>query len=112
MRKVFPILAVFLFVASAPSIHAQRADVAARLGYPEMILYNGKVVTMDDASFESKVGTIVQAMAVRGDRILATGSNAEIQALAGPKTKSVDLKGKLAMPSFIITHEHPTDWAF
>jgi len=77
-----------------------------------MILYNGKIVTMDDDSFESRVGTIVQAMAIRDGRILATGSNAEIQALAGPKTKSIDLRGRMAMPSFIITHEHPTDWAF
>jgi len=40
----------------------QKADVAALLGYPQVIVYNGKIVTMDDASFESKVGTIAQAM--------------------------------------------------
>ena len=94
------------------SAWAQRADVAARLGYPQMVLYNGKIVTMDDASFESKVGTIVEAMAIRDGRILATGTNADMRALAGPPTKSIDLKGRTVMPSFIITHEHPTDWAF
>ena len=91
---------------------AQRPDVAARLGYPQMVLYNGKIVTMDDPSFESRVGTIVQAMAVRDGRILATGSTAEIRMLAGPKTTTIDLKGRTVLPSFIITHEHPTDWAF
>jgi len=90
----------------------QRPDVAAKLGYPQMILYNGKIVTMDDASFESKVGTVAQAMAVRDGKILATGTNTEIQALAGPKTKVIDLKGRMVLPSFIMTHEHPTDWAF
>ncbi|MBI2816299.1 MAG: amidohydrolase family protein [Acidobacteria bacterium] len=110
MPKTF--FAISMLISISLSAWAQRADVAARLGYPEMVLYNGKVVTMDDPSFESKVGTIVQAIAVRGNRILATGSNAEIQALAGPKTKSIDLKGKVALPSFVITHEHPTDWAF
>lgn len=67
---------------------------------------------MDDASLESRVGTIVQAMAVRDGKVLATGSNAEIQALAGPSTKSIDLKGRAVLPGFILTHDHPTDWAW
>ncbi|OFW33495.1 MAG: hypothetical protein A3J28_13990 [Acidobacteria bacterium RIFCSPLOWO2_12_FULL_60_22] len=83
---------------------AQRPDVAARLGYPQMVLFNGKIVTMDDPSFESRVGTIVQAMAIRDGRILVTGSNAEIRMLAGPKTTTIDLKGRTVLPSFIITH--------
>src|ERR1019366_1440342 len=49
-------------------------------------------------------------MAVRDGRILATGTNAEIRALAGPQTKQIDLKGRTVLPSFIHTHEHPTDW--
>ena len=91
---------------------AQQSDVAAKLGYPQMILYNGKIVTMDDSSFESKVGTIVQAMAVRDAKILAMGTNTEIRPLRGPQTKIIDLKGRTVLPSFIITHEHPMDWAF
>src|SRR3972149_8070551 len=59
------------------------ANLAATLGVPEMILHNGKIVTMDNTSFESQVGTIVQAIAIRGDRILARGLNAEMRALAG-----------------------------
>ena len=58
---------------------AQNVDVAAKLGYPQMILHSGKIVTMDDASFGPTVGTIVPAMAIRDGKILATGSNAEIQ---------------------------------
>jgi predicted amidohydrolase YtcJ len=77
-----------------------------------MILYNGKIVTMDDASFTPSVGTTVQAMAVRDDKILATGPNADVRALAGPQTKQIDLKGRTVIPSLIMTHEHPTDWAF
>ena len=88
------------------------ANIAATLGFPEMILHNGKIVTMDNTSFESQVGTIVQAIAIRGDRILARGLNAEMRALAGPQTKVIDLKGRTMLPAFIMTHEHPTDWAF
>ena len=110
MKRIGAILsAAVLFCATGV---AQRADVAAKLGHPQMILYNGKIVTMDDASFESRVGTVAQAMAIRDGRILATGTNADIQSLAGPQTKSVDLKGKTVLPSFFLTHEHPTDWAF
>ncbi len=89
---------------------AQGVDVAAKLGYPQMIVYNGKIVTMDDASFESRVGTIVQAMAVRDGKILEMGTNAEVRALAGPQTQTIDLKGRTVLPSFIMSHEHPTDW--
>jgi len=91
---------------------AQNANVAAKLGYPQMIVYNAKIVTVDDASFESRIGTIVQAMAVRDGKILATGSNTEIRALAGPPTRQIDLKGRTIVPGFFMTHEHPTDWAF
>ncbi|MBI3896359.1 MAG: amidohydrolase family protein [Acidobacteria bacterium] len=90
----------------------QNGNIAAKLGYPQTIVYNGKIVTMDDNSFTSAVGAIVQAMAVRDGKILATGSTAEIRALAGPQTKQIDLKGRTVLPSFALTHEHPTDWVF
>ena len=107
-KKLLLFVLLFSFSWGA---QAQR-DVAGRLGYPDFILYNAKIVTMDDSSFESKVGTIAPAMAVRGDKILATGTDAEIRALAGPQTRQVDLHGRTVLPSFILTHEHPTDWAF
>ena len=108
MKRTWTIALAVLFSGVCGT--AQRVDVAAKLGYPQMILYNSKLVTMDDASFEARVGTIVQAMAIRDGRILATGTNAEIRALAGPQTKQIDLKGRTVLPSFIHTHEHPTDW--
>ncbi len=110
MKKTFTV--VIAVILCSVWGQAQQADVAAMLGYPQMVVYNGKVVTMDDASFESRVGTIVQAMAIRDGKILATGSNREIRPLAGPQTESIDLKGRTVLPSFIMTHEHPTDWAF
>ena len=104
---------MLLTVLLCPAVgRAQRQDVGAKLGYPDLIFYNGKIVSMDDASFESKVGTVAQAMAVRGSKILAIGGNSEIRGLAGPQTHQMDLKGRTVLPSFIMTHEHPTDWAF
>src|SRR3989304_2241331 len=108
-RMIAAVLGVFFWSVLGWS---QQADVAAKLGYPQMILYNGKIVTMDDSSFESKVGTIVQAMAIRDGRILTTGTDAQIQALTGPRTKAINRRGGRALPSFIMAQEHPTDWVF
>src|SRR5581483_5854274 len=91
---------------------AQNGDIASKLGYPQMVLYNGKIVQMNDASFTSNYGGTVQAMAIRDGKILAMGTNAEIRPLAGPQTKTIDLKGRTVIPSLLMTHEHPTDWAF
>jgi predicted amidohydrolase YtcJ len=105
------LLFAFTILMLCPLARAQ--SISPKLiSYPETILYNGKIVTMDDASFESKVGTTVQAIAIRGNKILETGTSAAVLALAGPQTKKIDLKGRMVLPSFFLTHEHPTDWAF
>src|SRR5262245_54128376 len=93
-------------------VTAQNRDMVSALGYPEMIVYNAKIVTMDDASFESRVGSIRQAMAIRDGKILATGTDAEIRPLAGPHTQTLNMAGRTILPGLILTHEHPTDWAF
>ena len=49
-----------------------------------------------------------QAVAVRGDKIMYVGSNRGARAFIGKKTKVVDLKGKMLMPSFSDGHAHPS----
>ena len=110
MRTNF--LAFFTLLVLVTSSAWGQSNVAALLGHPELIIHNAKIVTMDSDSFGTEVGTIGEAMAVRGDSVLAVGTNAEIRALAGPQTRQMDLKGRTVLPSFIMTHEHPTDWAF
>src|SRR4051812_44067167 len=65
------------------------------VAYPSMIVYNGKVVTMDDPTFglNTPIGKTVQGMAIRDGRIMALGTNDEIVAMAGPQTDKIDLKG-------------------
>jgi predicted amidohydrolase YtcJ len=53
-----------------------------------------------------------QAMAVRGDRIQAVGSNDEIAKYKGPETKVVELGGKFLMPGFNDAHTHLADGGF
>jgi hypothetical protein len=67
-----------------------------------LVLNNGRIVTVDDAKPEA------QAVAVRGDTIVAVGSNEDIRPLVGPQTEVIDLAGRLAIPGFIEGHGHFT----
>jgi predicted amidohydrolase YtcJ len=68
--------------------------------HPDTILFNGKVVTVDDFF------SIQEAIAIDGEQITAVGSNEQIQALAGPDTLSVDLAGRTVIPGLIDNHNH------
>jgi predicted amidohydrolase YtcJ len=67
---------------------------------PDLVFSNGKVVTVDERF------TIAQAVAVKGDRIVAVGSNQEMAGLAGPNTRTIDLRGRTAIPGLIDNHLH------
>lgn len=66
----------------------------------DLILTNGKIITVDERF------SIAQAVAIRGDRVVATGTNQEIARLAGPNTRRIDLKGKAVIPGLIDNHMH------
>ena len=74
--------------------------------YPNIIVYNGKVVTMDDTSTSSNIGKVVEAMAVRDGYIVALGKSEDVLKDAGPKTLKIDLKGKTVTPGLINSHIH------
>jgi len=67
---------------------------------PDLILLNGKI-------FTSNVEQLyVEAVAIRGDRIVAVGESSRIKSLAGPATKSVDLGGRTVIPGINDAHVH------
>ncbi|MDQ5840375.1 MAG: amidohydrolase family protein [Chloroflexota bacterium] len=66
----------------------------------DLILSNGKIITVDERF------TIAQAVAVRGDHIVAVGTNQEIARLAGPTTRRIDLRGRTVVPGLIDNHMH------
>ena len=76
------------------------APVAAGTGPADLILTNGKIITVD-AAF-----TVAQALAIAGDRILAVGSDAAMARVSGPTTRVVDLKGKAVIPGITDGHAH------
>ena len=66
----------------------------------DLILSNGRIVTLERSLPE------VRAVAIRGGKIAALGTEAQVALLRGPKTEVVDLQGKLAIPGFIEGHGH------
>ena len=79
--------------ACGPSLPENPAD---------LVLTGGNIVTMAEGA------AIVEAVAVRGDRIAAVGTDAEIEVLVGPETQVVALDGKTVVPGMIDAHVHFT----
>lgn len=75
------------------------ADKTGRL-FADLLLINGKVVTMDDA------GTVAEAVAIRDKQFVAVGSKKDLEPLVGPATKVIDLGGRLALPGLVDAHAH------
>jgi len=84
---------ILLAACSSPRLATEPADFIVR---------NAKVATVD-ARF-----SLAQAIAVRGDKLVAVGSNADITRLAGPNTRVVDAQGRLVIPGLMDSHTHPS----
>jgi predicted amidohydrolase YtcJ len=76
------------------------APMPLRANPAEMLLVNGRIVTLDDAS------SIKEALAISGDRIVATGSGDQMRKLAGADTTIIDLGGRTVIPGLIDSHIH------
>jgi predicted amidohydrolase YtcJ len=74
--------------------------MAQQAAAPDVILSNGKIITVDDRF------SIAQAIAIRGDRFVAVGTNQDITKLAGPNTRRIDLRGRAVVPGLIDNHAH------
>ena len=66
----------------------------------EMIVVNAKVLTMDLNK------PLAEAVALGGGKVLAVGSRAEVEALAGPGCRVIDAGGRTVMPGFVESHLH------
>ncbi|WP_376698614.1 amidohydrolase [Bradyrhizobium aeschynomenes] len=89
-------LGVGLLLAGPAPVLAQQAEVNS----PDLVLVNGKVLTLDEQS------SVTEAIAVRDGKILAVGNSASMRALAGARTQVLDLAGKTVVPGLIDTHAH------
>ena len=67
---------------------------------PALILFNGKIVTVDGAF------TYAQAVAIRDGRFAAVGSDSDVRRLAGSNTRQIDLRGRTVIPGLADNHLH------
>ena len=74
--------------------------LSVQAGEADLILVNGKIVTVDDQF------RIEQAVAIKGSRIVAVGKNAEVRKQAAAGAKVIDLKGRTVIPGLIDNHSH------
>jgi predicted amidohydrolase YtcJ len=92
---------LFVFLGAIAVVLLAAAGVAYAAPRPaDTVFRNGSVYTSNDAQ------PTAQAVAVRAGRIVFVGSNAGAAAYVGPRTKVVNLKGRMLMPSFIDSHTH------
>ena len=89
-----------LLLAAVICAMTAASAVSARQAPPDILLSNGKIITVDDRF------SIAQAVAIRGDRIVAVGSNQDVTRLAGPNTRRIDLGGRAVTPGLIDHHGH------
>jgi predicted amidohydrolase YtcJ len=82
------------------AVAATAITALAASGPADVILTGGRVFTSDpDRPW-------AEAVAVRGDRISAVGTSREVEKLAGPKTRRIDLAGRLVVAGFNDAHAH------
>lgn len=104
MKRILVVLVIFGAAASLAGVAAgpQRGMAGAAAAPADLVLHGGKIITVDDSQPEA------QAIAVRGDTIVAVGSDADVTRYIGPSTRVIDLHGALAVPGLIDGHAHFT----
>ena len=94
-RREFLAYAASLAAAAGTGLPARAAEVA------DVIFQNGPIYPLAAAG-----GARIEALALSGDKILATGKASDVTALAGPATRIIDLQGRTLLPGFIDPHNH------
>ncbi len=88
-------LATLLLFAACTEVEETAPELEA-----DLVFTNANIITLDAGNPEA------EALAVKGDRILAVGSAAEIAKTVGKKTRVVDLGGRTVVPGLIESHAH------
>jgi predicted amidohydrolase YtcJ len=99
-RLLNTVKAAALAAAAASLSAAAAADPVA-----DLVLLHGHIHTEDPSR------TVVQALALRGNTIVAVGTDQAVSALIGTKTRTVDLLGHVVLPGIIDAHTHPAESA-
>jgi predicted amidohydrolase YtcJ len=100
MRRTYGAIAAALLGALANGAAGVTTAVTQPSSPPDVIYYNGNILTVDDAFSRT------QAVAITGDRFTAVGTNEMVRRLAGVATRQIDLKGLTVTPGLTDNHLH------
>ena len=92
--KTAGILFTTVLILSSAGAKAASAD-------PDVIYTHGTIYTVNEAR------PWAEALAIRDEKLIAVGGNADVKKLKGKKTKVVDLAGRFVMPGIVDLHVHP-----
>lgn len=95
MKKIASfLLCVFFFHLISPASLSQNRKIA------DLAIINARIRTMD------KSNPSAEAVAVKGNKIIAVGTNSQIKRLLDQNTQTIDARGKLLLPGFNDAHVH------
>ena len=107
MNKRARFFAVVTFAAVFAAIYANRsfshrsiASAQTQTPPADLVLRNGRIVTVDDRMPEA------QALAARGGKIVFVGTSADVAKFVGPTTQVIDLNGRRVVPGLNDSHLH------
>ena len=92
----------FVMAAAADRL-ASATPAASAATAADLVLLHGKIHTEDAGR------SVAEALALRGNTIVAVGTDQAVSALIGPKTRSIDLRGRVVLPGIIDAHTHPAE---
>ena len=96
IRRILGALTKVGFVIGAAGCGTQVPTDAA-----DVVYMNGRIYTVNETQ------PWAEAVAIKGDKFIVVGSNADAEAVAGGETRTVDLDGRFAMPGIVDMHAHP-----
>src|ERR1019366_1024084 len=108
-EKLMNRITLLLPLAAACVLQAQNGVPAQNAQKPkaDLIFTHGNIYTgVVDPAASLGAGKRAEALAIRGDRILAVGMPDDVMKWKGPDTKVVDLGGRFVMPGFNDAHMH------
>lgn len=97
---VIVVMILMLILSSPMHLTSQRFSGEETDTSPDTIIHNGDILTMEEFPEQ------VEALAIKGDSILAIGNESDILEMAGPETVIIDLEGRTVLPGFIDSHSH------
>src|SRR6202158_5608129 len=99
LRIALQLTSLFSILFSIPPLMASDAPPPPA----DMIIINARIYTVNPQQ------KWAEAIAVRGDKIIAVGDRKQVGALRGPATKEIDAQGRLLLPGFTDCHIHFMD---